>query len=259
MLPRKAYWRALYKRLFARGDLFIAEGPHMARTLEAIGCPAPRVRVVHLGVDTSRIPFHERRPCPDGSVTALIAASFREKKGIPDALEALAIVAGRWPGLRLRIIGDGPLRGDIERRISRLRLGERVDLLGYRDYPDYLAELGKAHILLCPSVTAADGDCEGGAPVCLLDAQASGLPIVATRHCDIPEVTIPDRSAFLSAERDPAALAANLERLLSSPESWGAMGRAGREHVELEFQVSRQAEIMANLYEEVLAARPARL
>ena len=252
MLPRKVYWRTLYARLFREGDLFIAEGPHMGRTLEAIGCPAEKIRVVHLGVDLERIPFVERRPDPSGRVTGLIAASFREKKGIIYALEAVARVAAHRPGLRLRIVGDGPLRPEIERRIGRPDLAGRVDLLGYRDFPAYLAELARADFLMAPSVTAADGDCEGGAPVCLLDAQAAGLPILASTHCDIPEVTVPGRSALLSPERDIDALAANLERLLSRPEEWPAMGRAGRAHVEAEFDVRRQGERMADVYDTAL-------
>lgn len=256
MLPRKTYWRALYRRLFREGDLFVAEGPHMGRTLEAIGCPADKIRVVHLGVDLARIPFAERRVDPSGRVTGLIAASFREKKGVIYALEALARVAARWPGLRLRIIGDGPLRPEIERRAAQADLAGRVDLLGYRDFPAYLEELGKADFLMAPSVTAADGDCEGGAPVCLLDAQAAGLPILATTHCDIPEVTVVGRSALLSAERDVAGLAENLERLLAHPEEWPAMGRAGRAHVEAEFDVRRQGERMADLYDDALKQPP---
>ena len=228
----------------------------MGRTLESIGCPAEKIRVVHLGVDLGRIPFAERRPDPKGQVTGLIAASFREKKGIVYALEALARVAPRRPDVRLRIIGDGPLRPEIERRIARPDLAGRVDLLGYRDFPAYLEELTRAHFLMAPSVTAADGDTEGGAPVCLLDAQASGLPILATTHCDIPEVTVPGRSALLAAERDAVALAENLERLLAHPEEWPAMGRAGRAHVEAEFDVRRQGERMAELYDRALKRQP---
>jgi colanic acid/amylovoran biosynthesis glycosyltransferase len=256
MLPRKAYWRRLYARLFREGDLFVAEGPHMGRTLEAIGCPPERIRVVHLGVDLAGIPFVERRPDPTGKVTGLIAASFREKKGIAYALEALARVTPRHPGLRLRIVGDGPLRREFERRIAQPDLAGKVELLGYRGFPAYLEELHEADFLMVPSVTAADGDCEGGAPVCLLDAQASGLPILATTHCDIPEVTVPGRSAFLAPERDAAALAERLERLLIHPEEWPAMGRAGRAHVEAEFDVRKQGERMADLYDDALKHPP---
>lgn len=252
MIPRKAYWRALYKRLFREGDLFIAEGSHMAGLLAGIGCPREKIRVVHLGVDLDRIGFAERLWPRDGNVIGLIAASFREKKGIPYALEAVARVASRWPGLRIRVIGDGPMRPQIAERIARPDLKGKVDLLGYLDYPSYIDELGKAHFLLSPSVTAVDGDCEGGAPVCLLDAQASGLPILATTHCDIPETIVPGRSALLAPERDVEALASNLDHLLAHPEEWPVMGRAGREHVGREYEIGTQGARMAALYEEAI-------
>jgi len=253
MIPRKQRWRALYRRLLSDGDRFIAEGRYMARTLEAIGCPAERIRVVHLGVDLERIPFAERRPGPNGEAVGLIAASFREKKGVRYAIEAIARAAPHYPGLRLRVIGDGPLRGEIEALIRKLDVGGRIDLLGYRSFPEYLDELQKAAFLMAPSVTAEDGDSEGGAPVCVLDAQAAGLPVLASDHCDIPEATVPGKSALLSPERDVDALAASLDRLLSHAEEWGAMGRAGRAHVEAEFDVRRQGARMAEVYDEVLA------
>ncbi|MFB3907478.1 MAG: glycosyltransferase [Candidatus Eisenbacteria bacterium] len=257
MLPRKAYWRRLYRRLFREADRVLAEGSAMARRLVAIGAPEDRVRILHLGVDLDRLPFRERRPDPAGAgeIVALMAASFREKKGIVYALEALARVAPRHPRLRLRIIGDGPLRGEIAARASRPDLAGKVELLGYRPFPDYLAELSRAHLFLSPSVTAADGDCEGGAPVCILEAQAVGLPVLATEHCDIPEATLPGRSALLAPERDAGALAARLDELLAHPGRWLEMGRAGRAHVEAEFDLRRQGEKTADLYEELLRSR----
>jgi colanic acid/amylovoran biosynthesis glycosyltransferase len=252
VLPRKAYWRMLYRKLFREGDLFLAEGTHMAGTLAEIGAPTDRIRVIHLGVDLERIPFGERRPAADGKIVGLIAASFREKKGIPYALEAMARVAPRWPGLVLRIIGDGPMRSEIETRVSRSDLAGRVELLGSRDFGAYLNELRNAHFLMAPSVTAADGDTEGGAPVCLLDAQASGLPILATTHCDIPEATVPGKSALLSPERDVDGMAGHLEHLLAHPQEWPAMGRAGRAHTEAEYDIRRQGERMAAIYDALL-------
>jgi colanic acid/amylovoran biosynthesis glycosyltransferase len=252
VLPRKAYWRTLYRRLFGAGDLFLVEGSHMAERLAGIGCPQGKIRVVHLGVDLDRIPFAERRPVEGGKIIGLIAASFREKKGIPYALEAVARVAERWPGLVLRIIGDGPMRPAIVERASRGDLAGRVEILGACDFSVYLERLREAHFLMAPSVTAADGDTEGGAPVCLLDAQASGLPILATTHCDIPEVTLPGKSALLAPERDVDRLAGHLEWLLAHPEEWPAMGRAGRGHMEAEFDVRRQGERIAETYDLLL-------
>lgn len=252
LLPRHPFWRRLYRRLFAGADRVVAEGPFMGKTLEAIGAPPERIRVVHLGIALEKLPFRERNRRAGDPVVGLISASFREKKGIAYGLEAVAQVVLDHPELRLRIIGDGPLRPAVETRVARPDLRGKVELLGYLPYPAYLEELGRADFLLAPSVTARDGDSEGGAPVCLLEAQASGMPILATQHCDIPEVTVPGESGWLSPERDAAAMAANLRELLAHPERWSAMGRAGRAHVEREFDIRTQVRRMNELYAELL-------
>lgn len=252
LLPRKAYWRGLYKRLFASADRVLAEGSHMAGILTRIGAPAGRVRVVHLGIPLDEFPFHERHDPGDDPVVGLMAGSFREKKGTLHALEAVARLGPKYPRLRLRVIGDGPLRAAVLGRSQEPDLVGRVTLLGYQPYSSYKKELERAHFLMAPSVTAADGDTEGGAPVCLLEAQASGMPVVATTHCDIPEVTRPGESALLAAERDDDALAACLDELLSSPQRWPQMGRAGRAHMEAEFDIDRQVRRMNDIYRELL-------
>ena len=253
LLPRNPYWRFLYRPLFAGADRIIAEGAHMGETLVRIGAPKEKVRVIHLGVDPESFLYRERElPEGDQPIVGLIAASFREKKGIAFALTALSLLEKTHPRFRLRIIGDGPLRHAIESQIRQLGIGPRVDLLGYQPYQVYREELSRAHVLLAPSVIASDGDSEGGAPVCLLDAQASGLPIIATTHCDIPEVTVPDGSALLAPEGDAEALADRIDTLLSHPERWPEMARCGRAHVESEFHIATQVEKMASVYDELL-------
>lgn len=253
MLVRNPYWRALYRRLFAEADRVLAEGPYMAETLRQIGAPADRIRVVHLGVPLEQFSFQPRQlPEGDGPIVGLIAASFREKKGILYGIEAMARIKDSHPRLRLRLVGDGPLRPVIEDRIRTLDLQSRVELLGAKPPAAYRAELLRAHFLLAPSVVAKDGDSEGGAPVCLLDAQATGLPVIATTHCDIPDVTLPEQSALLAPERDVPALAARLDEFLRAPDRWAAMGAAGRAHIEREFDIARQVERTAAIYAELL-------
>ena len=78
-------------------------------------------------------------------------------------------------------------------------------------------------MFLSPSVTAQDGDSEGGAPVSIIEAQATGMPIVSTVHADIPEAVVPGESALLSAERDVDGLAENLAQVVAEPGKWEAM------------------------------------
>jgi colanic acid/amylovoran biosynthesis glycosyltransferase len=254
---RRFWWRARYRRLFREGDAFLVEGPALGARLIALGCPPAKVHVLHLGIDTARVGFRERRPSPTGAVEILVSASFRPKKGVPAAVEAFAAVAAAHPGCRLRILGDGPERARVESAIARHGLDERVTLEGYVPYARHLAALDQADIFLAPSRTAPDGDSEGGAPVALIEAQAAGLPVVATHHADIPEVVADGESGLLSPEYDAGALAENLGRLLDQPQLWPQLGRRGRERMEAEFDARRQAGRVAELYARIVAARPA--
>lgn len=248
----KRRWRKRYPRLFAAGAAFVVEGPHLGNELAARGCPAARIRVIHLGIDQERIEFAERRPGENGEIEILVSASLRPKKGIVSAVNAFAEIAADHPGTRLRILGDGPERGAVEAAIARHALGDRVRLVGYVSYDAHLAALARAHLFLAPSRTAPDGDSEGGAPVALIEAQAAGLPIISTRHADIPEIVSDGESGLLAPEFDDRALAANLRALLEHPDRWPAMGRAGHRRMEREFNVRIQAEVLADLYESIL-------
>jgi colanic acid/amylovoran biosynthesis glycosyltransferase len=249
-LPRNPYWRTLYRRLFRLADLFLVEGPHLGESLKNLGCPPDKVRVIHLGVDLEKIPFR-RRELPQETIRILMSCSLREKKGVGYALEALARCrdTSSW---KLRILGDGPLREDLEERIRTLGLKDRAAIEGYVPYQVHLEALHEADLFLSPSVTASDGDAEGGAPVALIEAQAAGLPVVASRHCDIPEVVQDGVTGLLVPERDVDALANAIQSLLSDPSSWAPLGRAGRDHVEQEFNVQRQVERTEKLYLELL-------
>jgi colanic acid/amylovoran biosynthesis glycosyltransferase len=106
-------------------------------------------------------------------------------------------------------------------------------------------------------VTASDGDTEGGAPVSLIEMSASGMMIASTTHCDIPGVILDEESGLLSPERDPEALAANLRRIIAAPEAWAGAQRAGRAHIEAEFDARRQGERLDAIYRELITARDA--
>ena len=241
-------WRHRYRRLFAAGTGFVVEGGAMARRLEEIGCPPERIRVCHLGIDLERIPFRPReRP---EHVRFLICASFREKKGIPFALEALGRIAADLP-FSVTLIGDGPERAVIETSIAEHGLGDRVEVRGALPYAQVLEQLQRSDVLLQPSLTASDGDSEGGAPVILLDAQASGMPVVATRHADIPEYVVHDKTGLLAPERDVNALAECIRSVMDwDAERWRRTGENGRAHVEAHYNAAVQGSELESIYDE---------
>ena len=244
-----------YPRLFAEGDLFLVEGPHMKKRLNEIGCPAEKIEIQRIAIPLARLPFHPRLPRKKGEKTILLfSGRFVEKKGLGLALQALRLARGRHPDFEFRIIGDGPLRPEIEREIHDHGMSAYVRLLGFLNYSDYLEQMQNADLFLHPSVTAADGDSEGGAPTTILEAQALGLPVLSTRHADIPNVVIPGESALLSDERDIQGLAANIMRLLKERDSWSRMGESGRRHVEENHDVAREIPRLESRYAELIAS-----
>lgn len=254
-LPLEEKWVPRLQWLFEHGDLFLAEGPVLRQKLIDIGCPPEKARVHHLGVDVRRIPFQERQ-APDGPVRLLMAASFREKKGLRYGLEAFGRLAQRRKGqLQLTIIGDGPLKKELRELAKEMGVQNCIRWLGYQPHDVFIKEALDAHLFISPSVVASDGDTEGGAPVAIIEAQATGLPILATTHADIPEVTRPGKSAFLVPERDVDALEERLEYLVDHPELWGPMGLAGRRHVMAEFNATEQGKRLEAIYREVMRKR----
>lgn len=251
-------WNGRYYALFEQVDLVLCEGSHMAQCIADLGCPEHKIRVHHLGVAVNEIPFKPRTWEPDEPLRVLIAASFREKKGITDALEALGQFQSEVP-LEITIIGDAnsEARSQAEKKkilgtIEKHCLWPKVRMLGYQPHAVLLKESYRHHIFLSPSVTASDGDTEGGAPVSIIEMAASGMPIVSTRHCDIPQIVEDGVTGLLAEERDVEGLVGHLRWLVDHPNHWFNLSRAGRERLQTEFNARTQGEKLTKVYEQVL-------
>lgn len=242
-----------YGVLFDVGDLFLSEGPYMRDRLIALGSPAEKTKIQRIAIPVRHIPFRTRKPKRGGEkVVILFAGRFTEKKGLAYLLEALDMVSREREDFELRIVGDGPLRSDIVSTIKERGLEDRVTLLGFLTYKEYLEELGSADLLAQPSVTASDGDSEGGAPTVILEAQAHGVPVVATTHADIPNVVVPGKSALLCPERDVESLTESILLLLSDQNKWVEMGIEGRRFVERYHDIEVEAVRLEDKYADLL-------
>ena len=255
-LARDHVWRRRYSRLFEQGDLFLVEGPSLRDKLADLGCPRGKIEIQRIGIPVQEIAFRPRGPKPAGAkAVALFSGRFVEKKGLLVALAACAATRRRTQAFEFRIVGDGPLRAEVETAIERLDLKSCVKLLGFLGYREYLKEMAAADFFLHPSLTASDGDSEGGAPTTILEAQAAGLPILSTTHADIPNVVLPGKSALLAPEGDVTALAEHVALLVTEQERWQAMGAAGRQFVEEHHDIRREAQSLEDRYERLV--RPA--
>ncbi|MGI8588345.1 MAG: glycosyltransferase [Chloroflexia bacterium] len=248
----RAEGAGVYARLFGTADAVTVNSEHTRARLAELGCPPGKLHKLPVGVDLEAFPFRERAPEPGEPVRVLTVGRLVEKKGLEYSILAVAAIRQTQSALHYDIVGDGPLRPQLEKLVRELGLQDVVTLHGALDGDTVRRMMANAQIFVLASVTAADGDEEGQGLV-LQEAQASGLPVLATEHDGFAESIIPGRSGFLVPERDVEGLAERLAWLLERPELWPQMGRAGREHVEERYDIHKLNRQLEALYARVIS------
>jgi colanic acid/amylovoran biosynthesis glycosyltransferase len=214
-------------------------------------CPsAPRVEIVHCGVDGERYAWRDLSERDPDRVVCV--ASLLPKKGHADLIDALAPLAERRPGVVLELVGDGPERERIVRRARERGVAERVCLLGARSSEQVRATLANARAFALPSVRLASGRMEG-IPVALMEAMASGVPVVATRLSGIPELVQDGVTGLLVEPGDPRGLAAALGRVLEDDSLAAELALRARELVERSVSLTAEAQRLGDLFAESIS------
>ncbi|WOD39268.1 glycosyltransferase [Nodosilinea sp. E11] len=239
----------LYKPLFEAGDRCLPISQHWQNRLIELGCDPDKITIHRMGIDPDKFVFRPRSP-DSGQPTQLISVSrLAEKKGIEYGIRAVAALVEAGFAVNYSIIGDGDLKAPLAALIEQLNVGHAIHLLGPKNHAEVLDALNQSHILLAPSITASDGNQEG-IPVALMEAMAMGLPVVSTYHSGIPELVEDGQCGYLVPEQDVDSLTEKLKQLVQQPELWLAMGTAGRQKVEREYNIHRLNAQLADLFEQ---------
>jgi colanic acid/amylovoran biosynthesis glycosyltransferase len=205
------------------------------------------IHVVHCGVDPAAYSFRAR-PLPEARpLRALCVASLQEYKGHQVLLRALAGAGDRLGRLELDLVGDGPLRAELEQLARDLGLSPRVHFHGSLAEPAVIDLLEAADLFVLPSVVARNGQQEG-LPVVLMEALAVGAPAVASRLSGVPELIRDGSTGLLAEPGDPDDLARSIEAVPDDPAAARARAEAGRRLVEQEFDIRRSAATLARLF-----------
>jgi glycosyltransferase involved in cell wall biosynthesis len=220
-------------------DRLAAVSDSVASVLRTSGIPAQKVAVIPNGIDIA--PFESAAPAIDfpGRLTLGMVARLDMNKGFGPLLHALVEVARHCPEILLIVAGEGPARNEIEESIANLQLQNNVRLLGTRkDMPELYASF---NVFVLPSLNE-------GMPLTVLEAFASGLPVVATGIGAIPSVVQDGVSGILVDPGDVASLAAAILKLAREPELRARMGAAGGQKVRAEYTASSMAHRYLELY-----------
>ncbi|MFP6687113.1 MAG: glycosyltransferase family 4 protein [Polyangiaceae bacterium] len=196
---------------------------------------AARLHVLHCGVDIAD--FASKIHAPRPRLRILCVASLREVKGHRHLIDACRLLEDRGVPFVVDLVGDGPLRVELERQIEAAGLGHVIRLRGVLPRPLVVGALQASDVAVLTSVIDRQGRREG-IPVSLMEAMATGLPVVASRISGIPELVEHEREGLLTPPADGTAIADSLERLWLDPEQRRRLGCAGREKVRREFDLA---------------------
>lgn len=232
------------RRVFRYASRIIAVSDFIAaRAVEGFGADPRRIRVLSIGVPVGAGP-PVRHPTRD----VLFVGRLVEKKGAADLLAALSVLAGRGQRPTAAIIGDGPLREQLEAD-ARAR-GLSVDFLGAVSPQVVADEMAASRILVAPSHTAPSGDAEGFGMV-FLEAALAGTPAIAYRHGGVPEAVDDGVTGLLVDERDIEGLATAIGGLLADPVRCNALGAAAAARVRTDFDVDVCTDRLTSEYDDV--------
>jgi glycosyltransferase involved in cell wall biosynthesis len=240
----------LYRVLFDVAEQLVAVSEDLRRCAIQLGCPPDKIITVHRGVDTETFQFADRGSGGGRELEILMVSRLSEKKGHLEALAALSGLGEEVANWHLSIVGSGPEEAVVRECVRERGLVGKVAFRGNLPIQEVRRLMAGSDILLHPSVTPEDGDREG-IPNALMEGQATGLPVIGTRHGGIPELIIDGETGLLVGERDTAALTDALRQLLTSKERRLQLGAAGRERIVREFSLEQQAKRHLELYRDL--------
>ena len=211
------------------------------------GDDATPVYVVRMGIDLSAYKFRVRAREDGRELRALCVARLYEEKGHRVLLQAMALKAPALEGLSLDLVGEGPLREELEHLVDSLGLSDRVRFHGELPEPRVTELLDEADLFVLPSVVKWDGTMEG-LPVVLVEALACGVPVVATHMSGVPELIHDGETGMLARPGDLSDLAEAIARSLADPEAARNCAEAGRALVERNHDVRQSAAALGRLF-----------
>jgi len=240
----------IYRRLFEQGDCFLAISEANRNHLIHFGADAGKIRYHPVGIDINRfIPPSGQEDGPDNNeiVQVLTVARLVKEKAVDDGMRAVARLVKNRPTVPLeyRIIGDGPEKPHLHQLATELKISSVVKFIGAQARGEVISALRKAHIFMLPSR-------EEVLPVVLMEALASGLPVVATSIGSVAEIVKNGQSGYLIPPMDIEAMSHALETLVDNPAKGQTMATQGRKDVVEQFDIRTLNQRLLHIYESLL-------
>jgi colanic acid/amylovoran biosynthesis glycosyltransferase len=238
----------IYRRLFKWADCIIANSHYSHEILKNLGANEKKLVILPCGIDLNKYPFRWKSQPIESPKERIIVSVARlvEIKGLQYGIQAIHELQKRFKKVPFKyfIIGGGPLEPNLKELVNDLNLNNIVFFLGPLEQDKVNMNLQKAQIFLLPSLMEMLG-------VAPMEAQAAGLPVVATSVGALSEVVLDGKSGYLVPPKDVNAISERLEYLLQNPNIWPQMGREGRKHIEKNYNISTINNKLSDIYKNI--------
>jgi len=242
-------FKTKYAKLWKEASLFVCVSEFIRRKAIEAGFPLGKLITHYTGIDKNEFVSSAEKRVPG---LVLFVGRLVEKKGCEVLIRAMEYVSRQAPNAHLLVVGDGPLRPALSELGSQIKAPIRF--AGALSPEQVRYWMRKATVFCVPSLTAANGDSEGFGMV-FLEAQACGTPVVSTLHGGIPEAVRNMETGTLTQEGKVDELADAIVMYLTQPKLAAEHGARGQLWVKERFDLSKQTDLLEDIYEQVITQR----
>jgi len=240
------------RKLFKYGDLFVVTCKDMQKNVELMGCPADKIFVNYAGIDLEKFTYNSPKKRENDLFTIVLCGRFIEVKGFYYAIEAFSLLSDQdKKKLQVKFLGDGPLYSDYKNQLKDLGIERYFSFLGNLSHDKAMSEIKAADLVVVPSIHTKAGNPDSS-PNVVKEAQACGVPVIASDIAGIPELLIDQKTGFLVPEKTPSIIADKIRFCLNNERNRREMGMLGRKFMEEKFDLKKQMIALESQYDRLL-------
>lgn len=240
------------RKVLNAGDAFFVNTRFARKQLMELGCPQEKIHIIPQGTDTAEFSFRERKITSGMPINLLSVGRLSIEKGFHIAIRAIAGLKARYPDIEYRIVGSGLEEQNLKDMIESLGARDFISLCGPATTDELVNYYAMANIFILPSIDLRDGSHTETQGVVLQEAQASGIPVIASRTGGIPEVIKDHETGLLFDEEDEEGLARHIESLITDSALYHSISTQSRKNVEENFSIEVIRDKLINVYMKII-------
>ncbi len=240
-----------FSTLFSHASFILPVNNYFKKILVSNGFSEKKIIVQHSAIDLSKFCF-QKRSYNKKRLNVVSVNRLIKGKGVDLAVKAMIKICKKYKQVHYYVVGNGVLFKSLKKIITKARLEKRIHLMGWKSHEKVKQILNESHIFLLASIGT------DGIPNAIMEASASGLPVVSTTYGGIPEIVQNGKSGLLVKPGKVRSLVKMIDYLIRNSRKWGNFGKRGREIVEKNFDIKRENKSLVDIFKLVIRGKSLR-